>query len=91
MIMTFTALPVWRQHRDQLTKRVAEIIGFTADCPPYQYPKESDRWVLNSSNDWWLTFQADGTCDLRYRYQCKPEQWAALKAVVEMFLCGCGP
>lgn len=68
-----------------LAVRVAQIIGFSEVCPPFE---RDGRWQLNASNDWWLHIKDDDTAELTYRYwgAHSPEQWHALKTVIEMFL-----
>jgi hypothetical protein len=88
MFMTFKPIHYWHKDKKALATRIAQIIGWTDGCPPYLREKEDDtNWVLNSANDWWLTFNPDGNCQLRYRYGWTEEQWKALQIVIEKLVC----
>jgi hypothetical protein len=69
----------WKEQ--QLAKRISDIlVGDKSSIPR----KENGNWSLDSN--WFLKVLDDGSAKLTYRYEKSPEQWAALRVVIEMVL-----
>lgn len=73
----------WKE--EELAYRISDIL-VGANRPSKTYKKENGNWALGA-NDWFLDVNSsEGTAKLTYRYTKTPEEWAALKVVIEMVL-----
>lgn len=72
----------WKEK--ELAKRICDIlVGENTIAHPCK--KEDGSWSLAS--DWFLNINLEeGTAKLTCRYTRTPEQWVALKVVIEMVL-----
>lgn len=83
MNMTLFPQKLWLDSPILLAIRIAQIIGYSDVCPPFQ--NSNGTWVLNTTNDWWLDIHED-KCELRYRYTYEENEWDALQQVIQMFI-----
>lgn len=74
-MIRFKVKPTWKEA--YVAQRCAEVIGSSRGCPPYQ--KENGSWVLNASNDWWLSKEDNDEYRLEYRYEHPGIPMEALK------------
>jgi hypothetical protein len=82
-IMITFLIKNWKE--EDLAYRISDIL-VGGNRPSKTYKKENDSWALGANN-WFLNVNSsEGTAKLTYRYAKTPEEWAALKTVIEMVL-----
>jgi len=83
-IMITFLIKTWTRE-EELANRISQIL--VGDLPTSKpFKKENGDWALGSNN-WFLDINAsEGTGKLTHRYGKTNEEWAALKAVIEMVL-----
>ncbi len=76
----------WREDERKLAKRLTDIVVGSHHNGPY-WLAESPKWQLDDGNNWWMVVDGDDVViNYRYSKNMTPEQWDALKLVINWAL-----
>ena len=77
-------------NRDEIASMVSAVVqGKVREGIPYMANDKDDQWILDSGNDWFMSFRDDSPDIVRitYRYQCdqNPHEEALYEWLKERF------